>query len=58
LEPSFLDESNGRIAVVTMEDCQRGAQRLLGAGELLVKVVGKPRGVRGLSGRKPSSQKL
>ncbi|PPD13018.1 MAG: peptidase M16, partial [Methylocystis sp.] len=44
-EPSFLDERNGRIAAVTMEDCQRGAKRLLGDGDLLVTVVGKPVGV-------------
>jgi zinc protease len=44
-EPSFLDERNGRIAAVTMADCKRGAQRLLGDGALLVTVVGKPEGV-------------
>ena len=33
------------IAAVTMEDCQRGAKRLLGDGDLLVTVVGKPAGV-------------
>lgn len=43
--PSFLDERNGRIAAVTMEDCKRGAQRLLGDGGLLVTVVGNPAGV-------------
>lgn len=44
-EPSFLDERNGRIAAVTMADCKRGAQRLLGDGGLLVTIVGKPEGV-------------
>ncbi|MBM3577392.1 MAG: insulinase family protein [Alphaproteobacteria bacterium] len=44
-EPSFLDERNGRIAAVTMEDCRRGAKRLLGDADLLVTVVGKPAGV-------------
>lgn len=44
-EPSFLDERNGRIAAVTMENCRRGAQRLLGDGDLLVTVVGKPAGM-------------
>lgn len=43
--PSFLDERNGRIAAVTMEDCRRAAGRLLGDGDLLVTVVGKPAGV-------------
>ncbi|MBM3550874.1 MAG: insulinase family protein [Alphaproteobacteria bacterium] len=43
--PSFLDERNGKIAAVTMEDCKRGARRLLGDGGLLVTVVGKPAGV-------------
>jgi zinc protease len=43
--PSFLDERNGRIAAVTMEDCRRGAKRLLGDADLLVTVVGKPAGV-------------
>jgi len=36
---------NGRIAAVTMEDCRRGAKRLLGDGDLLVRVMGKPAGV-------------
>ncbi|MGE0235749.1 M16 family metallopeptidase [Methylocystis sp.] len=44
-EPSFLDERNGKIAAVTMEDCKRAALRLLGDGGLLVTVVGKPAGV-------------
>ncbi len=44
-EPSYLDERNGRIAAVTLEDCKRAAKKLLGDGELLVTVVGKPAGV-------------
>ena len=44
-EPSFLDERNGRIEAVTLEDCKRAAARLLGDGKLLETVVGKPAGV-------------
>ncbi len=44
-EPSFLDERNGKIAAVAMDDCKRGAKQLLGDGGLLVTVVGKPAGV-------------
>ena len=44
-EPSYLDERNGRIAAVGLEDCKRAASRLLGDGGLLVTMVGKPEGV-------------
>jgi len=44
-EPSYLDERNGRIAAVGLEDCKRAAKRLLGDGGLLVTVVGRPEGV-------------
>lgn len=45
LKPSYLDERNGRIAAVTLEDCRRGAKKLLGDGDLLVAMVGRPAGV-------------
>jgi zinc protease len=44
-EPSYLDERNGRIAAVSLEDCKRAASRLLGDGKLLVTLVGRPEGV-------------
>ena len=44
-EPSYLDERNGRIAAVELEDCKRAAKKLLGDAELLVTMVGKPEGV-------------
>ncbi|WP_442755161.1 M16 family metallopeptidase [Methylocystis sp. JAN1] len=44
-EPSYLDERNGRIAAVGLEDCKRAASRLLGDGGLLVTMVGRPEGV-------------
>jgi zinc protease len=44
-EPSYLDERNGRIAAVTLDDCKRAAGRLLEAGDLLVTVAGRPEGL-------------
>jgi zinc protease len=44
-EPSYLDERNGKIAAVGLEDCKRAASRLLGDGGLLVTMVGRPEGV-------------
>lgn len=44
-EPSYLDERNGRIAAVTLDDARRAAKRLLGDGKLLVTVAGRPVGV-------------
>jgi zinc protease len=40
-----LDERNALIAAVTLEDTQRAAKRLLGNGDLLVTVAGKPVGL-------------
>ena len=40
-----LDERNALIAAVTMDDAARAARRLLGDGELLVTVAGKPVGL-------------
>jgi zinc protease len=45
LEPSYLDERNARIEAVTMADARRVAKRLLGEGELLVAMAGRPVGV-------------
>ncbi|HEY8163128.1 MAG TPA: pitrilysin family protein [Methylocystis sp.] len=44
-EPSYLDERNGKIAAVGMEDCKRAAKKLFGDGGLLVAMVGRPEGV-------------
>jgi zinc protease len=44
-EPSYLDERNGKIAAVGLEDCKRAARKLLGDGKLLVTMVGQPEGV-------------
>ncbi|ATQ68017.1 MULTISPECIES: M16 family metallopeptidase [Methylosinus] len=44
-EPSYLDERNARIDAVTMEDARRVAKRLLGDGELLVSIAGRPQGL-------------
>ncbi len=44
-EPSYLDERNGKIAAVGMEDCKRAAKKLFGDGGLLVAMVGRPDGV-------------
>jgi len=44
LEPSYLDERNGRIAAVGLEDCKRAAKKLLGDGGLLVTMAGRPAG--------------
>jgi zinc protease len=42
LEPSYLDERNAKIEAVTMADARRVAKRLLGEGELLVAMAGRP----------------
>ena len=44
LEPSYLDERNGRIAAVSLEDCKHAAKKLLGDGGLLVTMAGRPAG--------------
>ena len=44
-EPSYLDERNGRIDAVTLDDARRVAKRLLGDGELLVSIAGRPQGL-------------
>jgi zinc protease len=44
-EPSYLDERNGRIDAVSLDDCKRAARKLLGDGGLLVTMVGRPEGV-------------
>lgn len=44
-EPSYLDERNGKIAAVGMEECKRAAKKLFGDGGLLVAMVGRPEGV-------------
>lgn len=42
---SYLDERNGMIEAVTLEDAKRVGARMLGAGPLLVTVVGRPVGL-------------
>ncbi|WP_082482590.1 pitrilysin family protein [Methylobacterium sp. Leaf123] len=46
-EPSWLDERNRQIAVVTPADAARAAERLLGDGQLLVAAAGDPAGLLG-----------
>ena len=41
----YLDERNGMIEAVTLEDAKRVGTRMLGAGPLLVTVVGRPEGL-------------
>ncbi len=41
----YLDERNGLIEAVTLEDAKRVGTRMLGAGPLLVTVVGRPDGL-------------
>jgi len=40
----YLDERNGMIDAVTLDDARRVGARLLGAGPLLVTLVGRPEG--------------
>jgi zinc protease len=42
---SYLDERNGMIEAVTLADAKRVGARMLGAGPLLVTVVGRPEGL-------------
>ena len=42
---TYLDERNAMIEAVTLEDARRVAGRMLGAGPLLVTVVGRPEGL-------------
>jgi zinc protease len=44
-EPSYLDERNAKIDAVTLDDAKRVAGRLLGGGELLVSIAGRPQGL-------------
>ena len=44
-DASHLDERNALIGAVTMEDAKRVGARMLGAGPLLVTVVGRPEGL-------------
>ena len=41
---TYLDERNALIEAVTLEDARRVAGRMLGAGPLLVTIVGRPEG--------------
>ena len=40
-----LDERNGKIGAVTVADAARTAKRLLGDGDLLIAIAGKPVGL-------------
>lgn len=42
---AYLDERNGMIEAVTLADAKRVGSRMLGAGPLLVTVVGRPEGL-------------
>ncbi len=41
----YLDERNGMIEAVTLEDAKRVGARMLGAGPLLTTIVGRPEGL-------------
>ena len=41
---SYLDERNGLIEAVTLEDTRRVGRRMLGAGPMVVTLVGRPQG--------------
>jgi zinc protease len=43
--PDYLDRRNAEIEAVTLDDARRVARRLLGDGQFLVAVVGRPEGV-------------
>ncbi|PPQ35998.1 zinc protease [Rhodoblastus acidophilus] len=43
--PDYLDRRNAEIEAVTIEDARRVARRLLGDGQFLVAVVGRPEGL-------------
>ena len=44
-DTNYLDERNGLIEAVTLEDARRVSKRLFGGSELLVTLVGRPVGV-------------
>ena len=44
-DASYLDERNGLIEAVTLDEARRVAARMFGAGPLLVTIVGRPVGV-------------
>lgn len=43
--PEHLDQRNGEVAAVTLDDARRVARRLIGDGALLVTIVGRPQGL-------------
>lgn len=43
----YVDKRNGEIEAVTLDDVKRAAQRVLKADDLIVTVVGKPKGLVG-----------
>jgi zinc protease len=46
LGPTYLDERNGFIEALSLDDVKRGASRLL-EGDMLFSVVGQPQGLDG-----------
>jgi zinc protease len=45
LDPGYVDRRNAEIEAVTLEDAKRAAKRLFENQELIVTVVGKPKGL-------------
>jgi zinc protease len=43
----YVDKRNGQIEAVTLEDVKRVARELLKVDDLIVTVVGKPKGLAG-----------
>lgn len=41
----YMSRRNGLVAAVALDDAQRAASRILGRGEMLVTVVGRPQGL-------------
>ena len=45
LGPDYVEHRNGEIEAVTLDDVKRVAKRLFDGQELIVTVVGKPKGL-------------
>ena len=41
----YVDKRNKEVEAVTLDDVKRAAKRLLANGDLLITIVGKPKGV-------------
>jgi zinc protease len=48
----YVDRRNGEIETVTLEDVKRAAKRLFAAKDLIVTIVGKPKGLAAAPGKR------